>query len=244
MTPPARQKRDCQHPRRQHKHGTHRAYQADRCRCFLCRVAHAAACRAYRRGEGFREFQIDATGTRRRLQALAAVGVTGQRIAAQSGLSYDMVIYLRGHTRKLVTIAHAATIAAAYDALWDKGGTDADGRRCATQALAAGYALPLEWDEDTIDDPDARPAPRMARPAAGAVDDIAVERACRGDDIGRPLNAGEKLEAVRILSARKLSSEDIAALLGTTGRTVVRKRTIARLEDEAAAHTEDEDVAA
>lgn len=151
MTAPPRQRRDCRCPRARHQHGTHRAYQADRCRCFLCRVAHANATRTYRHGGSWREAYVDATETKLQLRALAAVGVTARRIAAHSGLSIDMIEYLRGNKTRQVMPEHAATVARTYDALWLKGRNDRDARRCSTIAANHGHARdPLDipaWAE-------------------------------------------------------------------------------------------------
>lgn len=56
------------------------------------------------------------------------------------------------------------------------------------------------------------------------VDEIAVERAVRGDKTVR-LNRAEHLAAWQILERRGNSSRGIAAILGITPRTVVRWRT-------------------
>lgn len=160
------QKRDCQCLKARHTHGTRRAYDVDRCRCFACRVAHSNAIRTYRNGGTWVEAYLPAAGTQRRLQALAVVGVTTRRVAEHAGMTVEMVTYLRGGGRKFILPGNAARVAAAYDALWDKGGTDADSRRCSTQAAARGYAGPMDWDDDEIDDPAARPH----TPEAGSYD--------------------------------------------------------------------------
>lgn len=55
------------------------------------------------------------------------------------------------------------------------------------------------------------------------VDEIAVERACNGDR-SITLNRAEAAEAFRRLDRRGLSANQIADVLGTTGRTVQRWR--------------------
>lgn len=55
------------------------------------------------------------------------------------------------------------------------------------------------------------------------VDEVAVERACRGDRTV-PLNRAEMLAAWRWLEAHGRSSRDIAATLGVSARAVVRWR--------------------
>lgn len=55
------------------------------------------------------------------------------------------------------------------------------------------------------------------------IDDIAVERACRGET-AVPLNRAEMCAAWRILEDRGLSASGIATRLGVTERTVTRWR--------------------
>jgi len=56
------------------------------------------------------------------------------------------------------------------------------------------------------------------------VDEVAVERACKGDRTVH-LNRAEMAAAIDRLERRGLSANDIAEVLGTTSRTVVRSRT-------------------
>jgi IS30 family transposase len=57
------------------------------------------------------------------------------------------------------------------------------------------------------------------------IDEIAVERALAGDNISYDdLTAVEQHEVIRRLSAHGTSIRDIAAQLGTTKRTVSRRR--------------------
>lgn len=60
--------------------------------------------------------------------------------------------------------------------------------------------------------------------SADDIDEIAVERACKGD-LTVTLNRAEAADAFRRLDARGLSAQEIADRLGTTQRTVVRWRT-------------------
>lgn len=151
-------RRDCACPRAQHRHGTRRAYECDRCRCLPCRAAHASSVHTYRHGGTWREDPyVDATGTRRRLQALAAAGVTSRQVAAHTGLSVEMASYLRSGRHAQITPRLAALVIDTYEALWDKSRGDSNSRRCSTQALTLGYAPPLAWDDDEIDNPAARP---------------------------------------------------------------------------------------
>lgn len=106
--------------------------------------------------------KVDGTGTSRRLQALVAIGWSGSRLAELLGYdraSFTPILHGRGGT----TAKGAAAVRALYDQLWDAPptGTDAATRgsvsRARNFARSNGWPPPLAWDDDTIDDPDARP---------------------------------------------------------------------------------------
>jgi hypothetical protein len=147
MPPLPQQSRECQCPRARHQHGTRRAYERDRCRCLRCRAAHANAVRAYRNGGTWREAYVDAAETKRLLRALVAAGVTSRRVAAHTGLSIDMLSYLRAGKQRNVTPELAAVVADAFAALWHTGRATPDARRCMTQGRTAGYLPPFAWDD-------------------------------------------------------------------------------------------------
>lgn len=120
---------------------------------------------------------VDATGTHRRLRALACVGWSDSRLAERIGLTGAN--YLAMFKRPQVRASTARAVAALYDELWDvpppaanrwqAGGV----RRTLRRAKAAGWSPPLAWDDDTIDDPAALPAP---------TDDVR-DRTARRDDL-------------------------------------------------------------
>ncbi len=92
---------------------------------------------------------IDATGTRRRLQALAVLGWTAAAIGERMGdLSARHVQTLI--TRELVHRRTAAQVAAVYEQL---SGTPGGSSITRSRAVAKGWAPPLGWDEGQIDDP-------------------------------------------------------------------------------------------
>ncbi len=100
---------------------------------------------------------VDATGTRRRLQALAAIGWTFAQMADHLG--YNDATTVHHWTRSTrVTQSTAAAAAELYDAAWDKPqppSLAAD--RSRRTAARKGWPPPLAWDDDEIDDPNARP---------------------------------------------------------------------------------------
>lgn len=107
--------------------------------------------------------RLDATGTKRRVQALACMGWSLERIGREAG------IYGRGNMFALlifhdkVTARVERAVREVYERLWDKEPTWSNisqkGVVTRTKNLAKkrGWAPPLAWDEETIDDPEAKP---------------------------------------------------------------------------------------
>ncbi|MBM4708691.1 hypothetical protein GS504_24250 [Rhodococcus hoagii] len=110
---------------------------------------------------------VDAIGTVRRLRALIAAGHPQRDIAARLGMRSDAVGRLM-HARRCTAATHR-TVADVFAEMQLRTGSSARSR---LRGIRNGWALPLEWDEDTIDDPAAEPvrARRSARtPAASEV---------------------------------------------------------------------------
>jgi transcriptional regulator with XRE-family HTH domain len=111
---------------------------------------------------------VDAAGTRRRVQALVWCGWTQARIAAALGMLHSNFSQVMRRDR--VTAATARAMRELYDELWDQpppGQSHAEkvaASRARNYARACGWAPPLAWDEDTIDDPAASPG-EWERPA-------------------------------------------------------------------------------
>lgn len=134
------------------------------------------------------EHPVDATGTRRRIQALAWLGWSLARLSARLGGD-------ESHARKIlgsswVTAATERAVRELYDELWDQAPPE-DGpydRRAASRARnyarARGWVPPLAWDDDEIDDPAGRPADgwqRGERRGWGVLAEEAAELAGQGD---------------------------------------------------------------
>jgi hypothetical protein len=168
---------------------------------------------------------VDATGTRRRLEALVAVGWTQQALAVELGRSTNSLN--RSMTSETVTAGTARQVGELYEHLWDKqpqhATTDGLAAINAARALAAsrGWPPPMAWD-----DIDADPTPTADPPdAADELDEIAVERAVAGDGLRlEHLTIAEQNEVVRRLTEHGKSIRDIADQLATTKRTVSRRR--------------------
>jgi hypothetical protein len=108
--------------------------------------------------------RVDATGTRRRLQALTVQGWGLPEIARRTGANYSNLAMTRAGGKKTVAASTRRAVAAAYEALrtleppcGTKGERMAAGR---SRALAGreGWAAHWAWDDDSVDDPGARPA--------------------------------------------------------------------------------------
>jgi AraC-like DNA-binding protein len=177
-----------------------------------------------RRAAGSR---VDVTGTRRRLQALIAIGWPTELLAAQLGRRPNSLH--RSMTGGSVTGSTARDVAALYERLWNARPPRATGEQRAAadaaqaHAAAHGWLTPLAWDD--IDTDPTLPAPTAQLLQRDDIDEIAVERALAGDNITYDdLTPVEQQEVIRRLSARGTSIRDTAALLGTTKRTVSRRR--------------------
>jgi hypothetical protein len=171
--------------------------------------------------------RIDATGTRRRLQALIAIGWPIELLAAQLGRRPKSLC--RSMTSESVTARTAQDVGTVYDRLWNTppprmtGGQRAAADAAQAHAAAQGWLPPLAWDD--IDTDPTPPALTTGPSQRNDVDEIAVERALAGDHVTYDdLTAVEQQEVVRRLTARGNSIRDIAAQLGTTKRTVSRRR--------------------
>jgi hypothetical protein len=173
--------------------------------------------------------RIDATGTRRRLQALVAVGWSTALLATALGRTTSNLI--RTMTSRKVTAETAQVVAALYDQLWNIAppqDTTAQ-RRAADNARAhaseASWLPPLAWDDIDIDNDPEPPTPETSTPNPGDLDEIAIERAINGDGIHlQHLTQTEQIEVIRRLTHRGKSIHDIADQLATTQRTVSRRR--------------------
>lgn len=112
---------------------------------------------------------VDAAGTRRRLQALTVTGWSGRMLAGLLPMEpSNLNAILRG--RPAVSAATARRARQLYDELWDQPPPERTRGERISAARARGHAArhhwppPLAWDDDTIDDPAARPHPwRRAR---------------------------------------------------------------------------------
>lgn len=178
--------------------------------------------------------RIDATGTRRRLQALTAIGWPLPLLAAELCRTETSVLRTMG--RRNVTQRTARNVRNLYDRRWDTRPPEptTEQRAAAEQARSHarrhGWPVPLDWD-DIDNDPDnaAYPEPGAdpdsdLRTADADLDEFAVEIAVDGGVRLSHLTRAEQEEVVRRLTQRGKSLREIAEQLHTTPRTISRRR--------------------
>lgn len=264
-------RRDCEHPRARHRHGTRAAYVADRCRCQDCREANRAEAAARRRAIAYGRWQpyVDADPARQHITRLRATGVGINHIVALSGVGSGTIrqlVYGHPRTGRPVTRVRAQTAAAVlavplgrpapgalvpttsvrglltdlHDAGYSTGEVAALLGRTTTSLTAslsrhritAATAAAITDLHRTLTDQQARRPhtdphePDQDHLSLGEegdeIDEVAVERAMAGERIA--LTAAEQAEAIRRLADAGLSDRRIALLLGTSARTVARRK--------------------
>ena len=104
----------------------------------------------------------DATGTRRRLQALVAVGHAFAVIGRRLGMPSPTLQHIAHGRRPVVQRTTEAKVRALYDELWDApaptgGYPGSVAQKARRLAVKHGWVPPMAWDDDEIDDPAAVP---------------------------------------------------------------------------------------
>lgn len=141
--------------------------------------------------------RVDATGTRRRIQALMRLGWSTPELARQGGWSNERDVQNLLYARQFVFRETAQRVADLYERLSGTLGPSAYTR---DRAERSRYAPPLAWDEGSIDDPHAEPYRAPERPQ------------------GRPhMHRAEDIEFLRSMGE---TDEAIATRLGITRETV------------------------
>lgn len=113
---------------------------------------------------------IHATGTVRRLRALVTLGWSQAKLAQRMGITPPNFTTTINADRVLVRTAR--TVRGLYDELWNQAPPEDTHRdkiaasRARNVARSRGWVSPLAWDDDSIDDPEARPRGIRKEPAA------------------------------------------------------------------------------
>lgn len=151
---------------------------------------------------------IPAVGTHRRVQALAVIGHSLRVVGARMGVTQQAVTAML--RKQVVTAATAAKVADVYRELHLTPGTSV---RAANFAIARGWAPPLAWDDDTIDDPTALPQHDVHRHVPFAERYVEVRDHCGITDIALIAEKlGQEVKSVKKQCLRR--RDDIAQLEG------------------------------
>jgi transcriptional regulator len=147
---------------------------------------------------------VDTIGTRRRVQALMCLGWSQREQADRVGI--DQRTFSAINTYDRIAASTARAVRDLYDELSMTVAPSSQGSNYArTYAKKRGYAPPLAWDDDSIDDPKARP------------------------DFGKKTGVHAAIqENVSELTAQRVSDEEIARRLGISRDWVVEMRRRAR----------------
>lgn len=148
----------------EHKHGaTSTCYTGGKCRCEDCKRARTEYA-YWRRNAGRTRTIVDGTGTRRRLQALCAIGWTFIEIGRRYGMTRQGVRELA--YAETVRDDTAERVRRIYDDLSMRvpeprsGYERGSAIKARNHAARMGWPPPLAWDDEDLDRPDARPAQR------------------------------------------------------------------------------------
>lgn len=174
--------------------------------------------------------ESSAVGTRRRLQALVAIGWTSRALADRLGWNDRNFCRLivgdqrvRPDTARKVRDLYARLLHVLPPE--DTAAEKRAAARARRRAQALGWVSPLAWEDGDIDDPTARPV-RGRRPG-GDVDELAVEDLVAGRITADRTGPAERAAAVAQLTADDLSAAEIAVRIGMHKRSVVRLRAVA-----------------
>lgn len=140
---------------------------------------------------------VDATGARRRLQALVAAGHSQARLGERLGITPSNMSTVMSSDR--LTAGTVRAVRDLYDEMWnvppDESGHRSKGSasRARNYARERGWAPALAWDEEEIDKPDGKPAEgwrptgRTSVPAAALAENAEFVR--EHDDYRQATNA-------------------------------------------------------
>lgn len=159
---------------------------------------------------------VDATGTRRRIQALACLGWTLTEQARRHGVTIGS--YTQLLDRHVVLKSTADRIRALYDQLsMTVAPTGYGATRVRNIAREHGWFAPLAWDDDIIDDPAAVP---QILPPVGTVppgvDELAIQHLAAGHRPWAALDTTTRAEVVRRMCASGASLSKVAREMGVS----------------------------
>lgn len=100
--------------------------------------------------------EIDATGTRRRIQALGMLGWSYRDIGKRCGV-HGTLIGQVVQRRERVNVRTAERVRRVYDDLYWTRNSGGQTNRTINEARKKAWVPPQAWSDDAIDDPDALP---------------------------------------------------------------------------------------
>lgn len=170
----------------------HDSYSATRRVGCTCPAARRARARYLKRQQhGYLEpAYIDATGTRRRMQALNAIGYPIRELGQMLGWAGNPGTLLWSDRQ-----VHRVTATRVTDLYERLSGTPGPSQRSRQAAARAGYAPPHAWEYVDIDDPEA--TPDLGTSEDDIVDEEAIKRVVAGDMPFKALRDREKIEFFR-----------------------------------------------
>lgn len=122
-------------------------------------------------------------GSRRRLQALMAIGWRHSDLSPMAGFNTGTLNHQVGNW---ISRAKHDAMKDLYDRLWNTEGPAPATSRA--RVRNAGYLPPLSWDEDTIDDPNYEPDSADAEAVDAAEDvEFLLDSGCRREEIAQRL---------------------------------------------------------
>ncbi|MFB7312918.1 hypothetical protein [Streptomyces sp. NPDC056192] len=167
--------------------------------------------------------RIDATGTRRRVEALAVRGWSRHMMADRIGVQETH--FRKATKRDRVTARLARQVAAVYDAWWNQDPLEHGVPLCAVSRVRAdavrqGFRSALAWDDDTIDDPNA--VPQTDAVPAGYTDgeDVAA-RFLMGESVILD-RTGRREVIAHLMEWTQLTPQEIADRLEMSAEAVSR----------------------
>jgi hypothetical protein len=120
-----------------------------------------------------RDAYVDATGSARRIQALAVNGWPSRNLAKQLGHKDPATIQnIASGKTPTIRLRTKDAIRDLYERLWDQPGPSV---RAANLAKAKGWLPALAWDDDLIDRPDHQPEDVRRRGVSGGGSGITLE---------------------------------------------------------------------
>jgi transcriptional regulator with XRE-family HTH domain len=189
------------------RHGTTAGHQAHRMDGEdACPPCVAAKSRYEKSRAVYGHRMVPALGTRRRVQALKALGHSGADIAARMGVTYQAVHKIETGTADRIFARTALKVQRAYDEMSMLCPTGYHRTRIRNLAAARGYAPPLAWDSIDTD-----PAPQIGGKDV-EVDPVVVLRILAGDVV--PATNAERTEVVRRWVAVGRAVNDLERLTG------------------------------